>query len=276
MQQVSTVDELKTAITEGGYVTLASDLDLALTTDGFLTIAEGKSVSIDLNGKTLTTSNTSVSGNCPDDITVKGELSIKNGTIKTANTAFVAYGKLNLDYCTIKSERAGANTIVSVGENGNITVANCTTEVAGNAFLATQGGDMTLTNCSASTNSTTGSAVVIVSGQNSKLTIDGGTYTGTQYSGTDYDKYVIGVKGGASATINTTVSGGNGGVTVIGGSTATLTGGSYTGVKACGLYVGENSTVTYSNCTFNGVEGDVVAKNGTVNNQNYFEYTKIQ
>ena len=275
MQQVSSVDDLKTVITNGGTVTLASDIDLALTTGGFLTIESDKSVSIDLNGKTLTTSNTSVSGSVPVDITVKGELSIKNGTIKTANTGlWTDGGKLTLLDCTIESQRTGASTVG--GKNSStLIIENCTANVAGTAFKAKGGSSMTLTNCTATTTSTSGAAVVTIDGSNSTLTISGGSYTGAAYTGDDYDKYVIGVKNGASATINTTVSGGNGGVTVL-GSTATLTGGNYTGMKACGLYVGDNSTVTYSNCTFSGVEGDVVAKNGTVNNQNYSEYTKIQ
>ena len=208
------------------------EINLDLTTGSFLTIGEGKEVSIDLNGKTLTTSTVSDS-NVPDDITVKGTLIVKNGNVKTANTAFFA-----------------------------------------------SGGTLTLTDCDVTTTSTYGAAAVMVSGAAGKLNISGGSYTG---QGADiHDRYVIGVIGGSSATINTTVSGGNGGVTVIGASTANLTGGSYSGVKACGLYVAGGSTVTYANdCTFSGVEGNVVVGggtygNGTVNGHEYTEYTKIQ
>ena len=228
MQQISTVDDLKTAITNGGYVILASDIDLALTTGNFLTIPSGKEVSIDLNGKTLTTSGT-MYDNSPDDITVCGTLTIKNGSIKTANTAIWA-----------------------------------------------NGGTLTMTDCNLSSSSTTGAAAVCVS--SGTLTITGGSYTGSPTE-TEYDRYVIGVKSNSTATIsNATVQNGNGGVTVTGGSTATLTGGSYSGGKACGLYVGKNSSVTYSDdCEFSGVEGNVVVgSEGTVNGTKYQEYTKVQ
>ncbi len=268
---INSADDLKNIIIAGGECKLTSDIDLALTTGSFLTIESGKTVAIDLNGFTLTTSNTSVEGSCPDDITVNGELTITNGTVSTANTAiFAVGGKVSLNKCAINSSRTGSSTI-SVKENSTLTIENCTANVAGTAFRARGCSSMTLTDCTAST--TTESAVVSIEGANSTLTLNGGTYTGVQVA--THDRYVIAVKSGASATINTTVSGGNGGVTVL-GSTATLTGGSYTGVKACGLYVGECSTVTYSNCTFSGAEGNVVALNGTVNGTTYSAYTKIQ
>ena len=225
--EVSTPEALKTAFANGGAYKLTSNIDLALTTGGFLTIAEGKSVSIDLNGMTLTTSST-MGNNSPDDITVCGTLTIKNGSIKTANTAIWA-----------------------------------------------NGGTLTMIDCNVSSTNTNGATAVCV--DNGELTISGGSYTGVQAE--KHDRYVIGVRKSSTATINTTVSGGNGGVTVTGsGTKATLTGGNYSGVKACGLYINQSATVTYENCTFDGVEGDVVVGElgGTVNGTTYNDYTKIQ
>ena len=265
------------ALTAGAnVVTLASDIDLALTAETALTIAEGKEIAIDLGGNTLTTSSTQAT-KLFDDITVNGKLSVSNGTVSTANAAFwVDGGELTLKECTISSERTGATT-VCVLNSGKLEATDCKVNVAGTALKVKKGGTMTLIDCEATTTSTTGSAVVTSTDANSTLTITGGSYKGV-LTETAHDRYVIGVKGGSTATINTTVQNGNGGVTVIGGSTANLTGGSYTGGKACGLYVNESSTVTYADgCTFSGVEGDVVVGgNGTVNEETYTEYTKIQ
>ena len=276
---IFTAEALVEALADGGTVKLGADIVLTEA----LTVASGQEVTIDLDGYTLTTSSTYTEGSYPDDITVKGELSIKNGSIATANTAFwTDGGKLTLSDCTITSNRTGSTT-VGATNNATLKIENCTANVAGTAFKAQGGSNMTLTGCTATTSSTTGSAVVTVNGTGSTLTIDGGSYTGV-LTETEHDRYVIGVKKGATATINTTVQNGNGGVTVIGGSTATLTGGSYSGGKACGLYVNQKSTVTYSDCTFSGVEGDVVVGGsidgkeggGTVNDTTYNDYTKIQ
>ena len=225
---VADADAFKTAFAAGSNIVLAADVDLALVSGSFLTLESGQSVSIDLNGKTLTTSST-MGDKSPDDITVKGALSIKNGSINTANTAVWA-----------------------------------------------NGGTLTMIDCILNSSNTNGAVAVCV--DNGNLIITGGSYTGKETT-TQKDRYVIGVRKSSNATINTTVSGGNGGVTVTGGSTAKLEGGSYSGVKACGLYVNNKSNVTYdTSCTFVGVEGAVVvgSEGGTVNTTAYEGYTKIQ
>ena len=262
-------------------ITLADDvteINLNLTTGNTLTIESGKEVAIDLNNKKLITSTTNGTG---DDITVSGKLNILNGTIETAQTGFFVNGELVLNNCTIEGKNPEAAAVVVLGSNAKLEAVGCTTNAANSAFYALQGAQMTLTNCTVSKSVANTVALVAVDGQGSVLEIDGGSYTGKEVT-TAHDRYVIGVMNQSSATINTTVSGGNGGVTVIGASTAELTGGSYSGVKACGLYVAGESTVTYSdNCTFSGVEGNVVVGgdtygNGTVNGTTYTVYTKIQ
>ena len=276
IQQVSTTEELKSVITDGGHAILAPNSNVTLTEA--VTIAAGKNVTIDLNNNKLITSTTNGTG---DDITVKGKLNFINGTIETAQTGLlVDGGELVLGNCTIEGKNPAATAVVALGANAKVEATNCTTNAANCAFYALQGAKMTLTNCTVSKSEVNTIALVAVDGQGSVLEIDGGSYTGLEVTSA-YDRYVIGVMNQSSATINTTVSGGNGGVTVIGASTANLTGGSYSGVKACGLYVDGQSTVTYADdCTFNGVEGYVVVGNqnggGTVNGTEYTEYTRIQ
>lgn len=283
---VRTPEDLKSAFENGGAYILASDINLNLTEGSYITIDED--VTIDLSGNTLTTSTVGVASN-PDDITITGTLVVKNGYVKSANTAFFANnGTLTLANSEITSTSGGAVVAVVLGDNGKLEATNCTVYAAGTAFMAVNGADMTLTNCTAlKTDATSSIALVAAEGTGATMTINGGSYTGLPYD-SGYDKYVMGVMNGADATINTTVENGNGGLTVIGASTANLTGGSYSGGKACGLYVDGGSTVTYATaddsetpCQFSGVEGAVVAGNmaensvDTVNGQEYPEYTVI-
>ena len=268
---VSTETELKDAIGQGGNIVLSQNITLTAP----LTVEVGKNVSIDLNGKELITSTSK--GN--DDITVKGTLNVYNGTVTTASTAFlVDGGSMNLKDCMI--ENTSTYTAVGVMSGGKLEVSNCTANVLTTAFMALAQGHMTLNNCVATASNDQGNVLVQATGQ-STLIIEGGSYTG-KTTDAAHDRYVIGVKGGSMASINTTVRGGNGGVSVIEASTVEFLGGSYTGLKACGLYVAGNSKVAYSdNCAFSGVEGNVVvgggnAGSGTVNDTEYTEYTKVQ
>jgi len=277
IQQLSTTDNIEDIISNGGYVTLAPNSNVSLSEA--LTIAATNNITIDLNNNTLTTASTA---NADAEIIVEGKLNIINGTITSNSTALYAIGsgELKLDNCTINGTNPEAAAVAASGANAKLEASNCTTNAANSAFYAFGGAKMTLTNCTVSKSEATTTALVAISGNNSVLTIDGGSYTGKEVT-TAYDKYVIGVIKGASATINTTVSGGNGGVSVISGSTANLTGGSYSGVKACGLYVAGGSTVTYSNCSFSGAEGNVVVGGGeygagTVNGNTYNVYTKVE
>ena len=137
-------------------------------------------------------------------------------------------------------------------EGGTVTAEKVTANVQRTAFKG-KGTTMKLTDCEAV--SANGAYNVVAVSESGNLTVSGGSYTSTENAASHDLSYAIAVLGGSEATINTTVSGGNGGVTVLGGSKADFTGGSYTGVKACGLYVNQASTVTYtSNCTFSGKE----------------------
>ncbi len=280
---VRTPEDLKSAFENGGAYILASDINLNLTVGSYITIDED--VTIDLSGNTLTTSTVGVASN-PDDITITGTLVVKNGYVKSANTAFYATGTLTLDNSTIISTGSKAVAVAVGGANAKLEATNCTVHANNAAFYALSGAKMTLTSCIALKTEETSNGLVVATGANTEMIINGGSYTGHTYD-LGYDLYVIGVKSGAKATINTTVTNGNGGVSVL-GSTADFTGGSYSGGKACGLYVDGGSTVTYATaddsetpCQFSGVEGAVVAGNmaensvDTVNGQEYSGYTII-
>ena len=74
---VTTEEALRTAVTNGGEVTLGSNITL---TSGTLTIPEGKSVTLDLNGCTIT-------ANFKDDaITIAGTLALKDSSTGGAIT----------------------------------------------------------------------------------------------------------------------------------------------------------------------------------------------
>ncbi len=251
-----------------------------------LIINETQSIAIDLNGKELTTSTVSDNTNLPDDITVNGTLVVKNGVVNSANTAFYATGMLTLDNSTIISTGSKTVAVGVGGTNAELKATNCIVTANNAAFYALSGAKMTLTNCTASKIEETSNGLVVAKGLNTEMIINGGSYTGFPYE-LGYDLYVIGVTNSAKATINTTVTNGNGGVSVL-GSTADFTGGSYSGGKACGLYVDGGSTVTYTTadnsetpCQFSGVEGAVVAGNENensvdkVNGQEYSGYTTI-
>lgn len=268
---VATADELTNALANGGNIKLTASIDLNLTSGATLTIGAEKEVNIDLNGYTLTTSS-NTTGDPLDEITVKGKLSVTNGEIKTENTAFyVNGGELTLEDLTITGSRSCS--AVYVDNSGTVTAKDVTANTESTAFYAS-GGTMSLTDCNVTI--TDGSFNAVAVDNSGKLTISGGSYTSVENTNNYDQSYAILVKGSSEAIINTTVSGGNGGVTVLGGSTTNFTGGSYTGVKACGLYVNGSSTVAYANSTFSGVEGGVVAVSGIVNGASYTEYTKIQ
>lgn len=258
---------LNEALKAGSEVTLPADVTLNEPL-----VVEDDAI-IDLSGYTLTTSKAAAG---TDDITVAEgvSLTVKNGNIATANTAFyVNGGSLTLEDCTITAEN---NYTTVYADNGGIATAeNVTVKTEGTAFYSNGGETMSLTNCVVT--STNGAVNTVAVENGAELTINGGSYTSVESKDTYDLSYTVKVSA-STATINTTVSGGNGGVTVLKNSTVSFTGGSYSGVKACGLYVNGNSKVTYDkdDCTFIGVEGNVVVgADGTVNEKEYSEYTKV-
>ncbi|MBO7148871.1 MAG: hypothetical protein J6V93_03340 [Clostridia bacterium] len=108
---VSSQAELLTAIGEGKSVVLSSDI--ALAADTTVTLTSGTASAIDLNGHTLTTSNTRTATNNSIIDVNGGALEIKNGTVEMAHTG------TNMGW-------NGAATIINVSDGGVLNLKNAT------------------------------------------------------------------------------------------------------------------------------------------------------
>ena len=179
---VSSKDDLKAAITNGGEVVLSEDVAL----NEALTVASGKTVSIDLNGQTLTLSETSTT-NVSDDITNNGTLTIKNGTIKSANTAVFSSQNatsLTLIDCTVSTSDARVNAVAAFGgkltiEGGTYTNTSTQTHSQAVYVIGIKGAEATIKNANVS--SSNQGAVTVLS--NGTVNISGGTYKAGNWHG---------------------------------------------------------------------------------------------
>ena len=77
---VATEAQLRAAVAEGGKIVLQNNI--ALEKNDVITVDAGKTVVLDLNGYTLSSESTNNSGNY-DMFLVKGELTVKDGTVTT-------------------------------------------------------------------------------------------------------------------------------------------------------------------------------------------------
>ena len=200
--------------------------------------------------------------------------------VELSEVLTIAAGKtltIDLNGKTLKNSASSDEEQEDIVVTGNLTIKNGAISSNNQPLWVKEGGNLTMVDCTV-TSTATSLGAPLLTANNATVNIQGGSFKGsTTESG--YDVYLIGIKEGSKATINTEVSGGNGAVTVTKNSSADITGGSYEGMKACGLYINQGSTVNYNNtATFNGVEGAVVVgeNGGTVNGQVYSEYTKIK
>ena len=208
-----------------------------------------------------------------------GATVVLKSDVELSEVLTIAAGKtltIDLNGKTLANSTSSVAQQEDIVVTGDLTIKNGTIN-SNNQPLWVNGGNLTLENCTV-TSTATNLGAPLLTANNATVNIQGGSFTGETCDG--HDNYMIGIKAGSNATINTTVSGGNGAVTVTGGSTADITGGSYEGTKACGLYI-DGSTVDYiDTAIFSGVEGDVVVgvisgNNSTVNGTTYSSYTKI-
>ena len=179
---IFTTEALVDALADGGTVKLGADIVLTET----LTVASGKEVTIDLGGHTLTLSETSTT-NVSDDITNNGTLTIKNGTIKSANTAVFSSQdatSLTLIDCTVSTSDARVNAVAAFGgkltiEGGTYTNTSTQTHSQAVYVIGIEGAEATIKNANVS--SSNQGAVTVLS--NGTVNISGGTYKAGNWHG---------------------------------------------------------------------------------------------
>ena len=211
-------NKVKALFTNGGSLTLTENVTL----DEALTLVSGKEVTLDLGGKILTLSEEATS-TASDDITNNGTLTIKNGTIVSANTAIASYGNLTLIDCNVSTSNKDVNVIGAVG--GTLTIEggeykNTATETPANAVyvIAVVNAEATI-NADVKVSSDNQGAITVHS---STATINGGTYEGGNWhalyiyvstviyknaifeTSNSWSDIFVKVKDGKSSTVNET------------------------------------------------------------------------
>jgi len=244
---VSNEVELREALESDMTVVLASDIEV--NSNELITIAKGETVNINLNGHTLDVTNTTAAASCA--IENNGELTIWNGTVtyEGVGDASNGYGtntitnsgKLVIDGATIiNTTDVGSSNAIDNAPGATLVINDGTIKAEQIAIRVRDGADVTINGGEISGKR----AVQVHLFQNvaadTKLTITGGTFTGTElalysyaYGSVKFDKTTINISGGIF----------NGDVAFGGGNkeyreTVNITGGTFNG--ELGRYIPED------------------------------------
>ena len=242
---VSSAKELTQALNgETAVVKLAADVTL---TNENVAVAAGAKAILDLNGKTLTVTNTESEASCA--IENKGELKIKNGTITYQGVGDPNFGygtntinntgKLIIDGATIvNTTTSGSSVAIDCSAGAELIVNSGEIKSEKNAIRLCPFGNGEI-NCTITGGTITGARAVQIHLPSSdatsapviNLTVKGGTFNGT--SGMSIYSYSYGQ---SFANVNVTLAGGifNNDVVFGGGSldtqeNVTVTGGTFNG-----------------------------------------------
>lgn len=195
--QVASVAGLTAAINNAEVENIVLTDDLALSGALDLTSVEGRSaeetkktaLTIDLNGYTLKVGER---GTIKSGVISNINLTIRNGSIHSAeNAVYAEGGTLNLIDCDVITE--GNTKANAVTVNGNVVAVIRGGSYMSNGELApgltedwygigVENGDVTL-NTTVGGNFGGGVAIAKPTGSNTKVTIEGGSYTGSKYYG---------------------------------------------------------------------------------------------
>ena len=238
-----TAKDLEKALTKGNEkITLEADLVLKSET----MIAEGANVTLDLNGKTLTTKETTGRHKYLN-VDEGATLTIKNGTAALRGVG--VYGKVVVEEtATIQSIDANGGACLWVYEGGEVVINGGTFEATAGDYSA-ENTDVTY-------------EPAAIANQGGTVTINGGTFT-TLESGCYAVNLMSGttvINGGTFKGLRGVVSANEGTVTINGGE-FTVTG---TEGTPCYAVYADNATVTVNGGTFSSPVSDFcVDREGT-------------
>lgn len=200
--EISTASALAAAIAEGGSFKLLKDIEL--DSDSVLEIASTTTLALDLNGKSITSSNSMSTGIA---IVNNGTLTISDGTIENTtengNAVINNKGTLTLDGVTVEGAPIGATGYpeYTILNTGKLTIDEGTTIVSDRgALYLGNGSDVTINGGDISVTDTLGSRVltahVIYAKSGTKLTINGGNFALDYEAGANTGASVICPAGG--------------------------------------------------------------------------------